>query len=726
MLRINSKNIVSSYSFTDIIDFKSLLFQKLSELELIDTTKFHIDYLQIKFFDDKQFVKLFKENNFSEKNYYLTLFLSNKITKDIKVTIYDILLLLNSLNDNTLTLDYNTVHTFALFIVRYFREFSDKLKIFKDEQFLNAFQSNEIEEDAKSINCDIFYDDPLPDDIEKRIKLNSIQALYTLIKKINNQSKERAERNKKKLKYRFPEAFKKIRYHTNIISNMRFKLPNEKDINIYYYLITLLNIELFFSSITSIDFNLDFPYLYSHYYNIKSKHFECVDIDQFYTYKDNMQITQIIKDNKSFFELMLLIPLFINLFQNEFKRLKLNIPDSFTYELSHILKTTKIDHKDFNFLPNFDKEFTTIDISFNALNCSIFERIFVLINGSNAIKKLRLDLFPDDQYFSMYSMLKCLQDSSIAIPGETKLNSAYVIDNNELITGKLFAPFESNLEYFVFLIERKLHLLIELEFKFDLPGIFFLNDKFINTLHKFILSLLRMMVEKIVETKLIKFVIESTNFVFGTSKYPGINSFIQENINLTESKSIKEVILEIKFYQITAIHLLIPCRVEILHLGELDCDTLIAFTTIIPKLICLKELHMTFSNLYYSSPDKDKSQLINKMIEFKKSLTLKLVSLRILFDFDLLFYRKLCASIKSIWKTQRNMTHCLFISSDCEIQSNSIYYKESLSDFYTVAFTLIKHNQKRHGLLLNSNLLKILYGFLSNAAIIHTKVIQND
>jgi hypothetical protein len=144
----------------------------------------------------------------------------------------------------------------------------------------------------------------------------------------------------------------------------------------------------------------------------------------------------IIKNNSNVFDTLLLLINFIKKLPF-INKLVVNIPDGYNIEINDYLRlklvpgVEKIQFVDFLSTINNLRE---LDVKFNCLELSTFEKILYMIKKNINLKKLKISFFPEeDTYFSIYQLLKIEEDNILRIASK-KVNS---YANNKTLNGLL-------------------------------------------------------------------------------------------------------------------------------------------------------------------------------------------------------------------------------------------------------------------------------------------------
>ena len=291
----------------------------------------------------------------------------------------------------------------------------------------------------------------------------------------------------------------------------------------------------------------------------------------------------IIKNNSNVFDTLLLLINFIKKLPF-INKLVVNIPDGYNIEINDYLRlklvpgVEKIQFVDFLSTINNLRE---LDVKFNCLELSTFEKILYMIKKNINLKKLKISFFPEeDTYFSIYQLLKIEEDNILRIASK-KVNS---YANNKTLNGllvfdgikdeynlrtKAIDNLQKSLEKFFFLLkmmEEKSHLeslTLEINKSFDLI------DKDIHwIILKLLFNLILEMNRELLDLKELKIIVPYFNL--DNNYYTFIETFLN-GINLNEkNKSMTDFYFQSQFTNITNLSNLISYNLTSLYLGDLD------------------------------------------------------------------------------------------------------------------------------------------------------------
>ena len=293
----------------------------------------------------------------------------------------------------------------------------------------------------------------------------------------------------------------------------------------------------------------------------------------------------IIKNNSNVFDTLLLLINFIKKLPF-INKLVVNIPDGYNIEindylrLKHVPGVEKIQFVDFLSTINNLRE---LDVKFNCLELSTFEKILYMIKKNINLKKLKISFFPeDDTYFSIYQLLKIEEDNmlrlaskKVSFEDKKTLNGLLVFDgikDEYNLRAKAIDNLQKSLEKFFFLIkmmEEKSHLeslTLEINKSFDLI------DKDIHWIMiKLLFNLILEMNRELLDLKELNII--APYFNLDNNYYTFIETFLN-GINLNEkNKSMTDFYFQSQFINIPNLSNLISYNLTSLYLGDLDYVT---------------------------------------------------------------------------------------------------------------------------------------------------------
>ena len=312
----------------------------------------------------------------------------------------------------------------------------------------------------------------------------------------------------------------------------------------------------------------------------------------------------IINNNQNVFDTLLLL---INFIKNLpfINKLVVYIPDGYNIEINDYLRlkrvpgVSKIQFVDFL---STIKNLRELDVKFNSIEASTFEKILHMIKNNNNLQKLKINFFPEeDTYFSTYQLLKIEEDNIVREMSKKHFENKNISLNGCLIYDdikdeynlkkKAFNNLEKSIEKFFLLLQmmEEKSKLESLTLEINKP--FNLIDK---DIHWIILKLFFNLVlefnRELIDLKEFKIIMPYFNL--DNNNYPFIQTFL-DGINLNEkNKSMIHFHLQCQIANLPNICNLIPYNLATLYLGDLDY---ISFKS--------------FLSFYHSKEYTEKSQL---------------------------------------------------------------------------------------------------------------------
>ena len=259
-----------------------------------------------------------------------------------------------------------------------------------------------------------------------------------------------------------------------------------------------------------------------------------------------------------------------------------------------------------------------LNFEINSFDLMTFSKILKVIYNNNNLSSLKISFFSSDCTYSPESLYRIYNQNI-----DTKYMESDIINNKGLdfriedkFYKEIYPHFVKNLNYFFELIKNK--KLKTFGLNLDIPPAIVNDEKYIIVIIKFILNILLLYIDNN-KSYIQELIILSSNLVINGHKLLFFEKLL-ENIN--DNKSILNLSIQMKFYNITSIHKLISEKLQILKIGDFDIFTLKYFTNNITKYKFCKN-----SNL------KEISISINRTINYMnielKSILLKLFNIKI-------------------------------------------------------------------------------------------------
>jgi hypothetical protein len=331
----------------------------------------------------------------------------------------------------------------------------------------------------------------------------------------------------------------------------------------------------------------------------------------------------IVDKNKNILELIFIVILGV-IHLNKLETLDLIMNDCYYKEFINSFgqnysssSTFQTSINSFHILNSFMKKLTNIhilNIEFNSLDYITFYKFLSILKSNTEINSLQISFFPSLIAYTPQYLLKIYQqnsdkndiDFSIHTPGDFILND-------------FLGFFMENLEVLFELIRRKSDKLIILSFNFDIPEIISNKQRYLNVILKFILNILFLIDNK--NSKIQKLVIISPKTMIDSHSILGIENMIN-SINIEKkNKKMKELSMQLQFYNIKNISNLLSTNLINIKIGEVDIVTLRGLT----KYLCsfkfftkssLKSLTIGILN-HITNFSKEIEYLLNELFGIK-------------------------------------------------------------------------------------------------------------
>ena len=302
------------------------------------------------------------------------------------------------------------------------------------------------------------------------------------------------------------------------------------------------------------------------------------------TEEEDLVLEKFININSSPFEVIILYSYFIS--SLKLKSLSLIFSDHFSKEIEIFLKMKKCSINNFHFLLLLNKLNTLNELSleFNSLDSKSFEKILYLIDKNPNLEILRLSFFVSDVNYSPYSLIKLcrglkmntlelINEQKKIIKEEMAKNFEYSDIDIFLTYKKLYDSFRINISN-LFLILSKKQNLKELILLFDIPFILSVNDMYTIIFLKLIINIITMISHN--QNKIETLKIISPSLPLDNRFFPLLSDIFRLN-NCRNNIHLKNFTFQFKIYQCLNLSYIIPNKVQILFLGDLDEITFNSF-----------------------------------------------------------------------------------------------------------------------------------------------------
>ena len=304
--------------------------------------------------------------------------------------------------------------------------------------------------------------------------------------------------------------------------------------------------------------------------------------------------TSIIKNNTNIFEVLLLLVNFIKKL-SVVNKLVINIPDGYNIEINDYLICNRypnienIQLVDFLSTVNNLRE---LDVKFNSMEATTFEKILYMIKNNSNLKKLKLNFFPEEkEYFSTYQLLKIEENNFLRemlkknyINKNAGLNGLLIYDraikDEYNLRSKALDNLQKSIENFFVLLQmmgeknkdklESLSLVINKPFNLIDKNLFWIMLKlFFNLLLEFNRELLILK----------EFIFICPYFNLDNNYYSFIETFLS-GINLNfKNKIMTNFHLQSQIINIPNISNLISYNLTKLTIGDLDLNSFKSFVT---------------------------------------------------------------------------------------------------------------------------------------------------
>lgn len=301
----------------------------------------------------------------------------------------------------------------------------------------------------------------------------------------------------------------------------------------------------------------------------------------------NQNRLEIVKNNVNRLEFIIMSLYSLN--STDFPiNLELITNDSFNFEF--LLAFKKIfnmdwltrDFTEFHFFDtllcnNVMKYINGFNIEFNSLDPITFLKLLHFLYFNHSMTEFNLSFFSAEiSYFTplIYKVYERLFNPKSLKQNNEECTYLFndIKDIEEKMLNALSKYFVNNMKFLFHIIKKKRNL-TELGFNFDIPLNIANKKKYMNTIFKFILNALFHLSNSIIR----KFCLISPKTIIDCRKDPEINSIIN-NIDLNNNHNLEELSLQMQFYQIVNINIIIIPKLKILNIGDLDILTF--------KLLC--------------------------------------------------------------------------------------------------------------------------------------------
>ena len=293
---------------------------------------------------------------------------------------------------------------------------------------------------------------------------------------------------------------------------------------------------------------------------------------------------EIVRSNVNRLEFMIMSLYSLNSFDNE-KSLNLELISNDSLNFEFLLAFKKIYNMDwisknfdeFHFFDlilcnNLMKNINKLNIEINGLDPFTFVKLLNFLYFNRSMTEFNLSLFSAEiTYFTPFIYKIFERIYNIKLLKQNYEECTYLFNDVKDIEEKMLNHLSKNFIYnmqFLFHAIKKKRNLTELGFNFDIPLNIVNKEKYMNTIFKFILNILY----HVSNSRIRKFCLLSPYTLIDCRKNPEINNLIN-NIDFNNNTSLEELSLQMQFYQIVNINIIIIPKLKILNIGDLDIVT---------------------------------------------------------------------------------------------------------------------------------------------------------
>ena len=347
------------------------------------------------------------------------------------------------------------------------------------------------------------------------------------------------------------------------------------------------------------------------------------EIDEKFVKKIKNKYDNLIDRNKIMIELIYIVCLSV-LRLNNLKNLDLIMNDCYFNEFINYFEnyysSFKLSSgiKNFHLLNHFIKKMQKLqlfNIEFNSLDYLTFYKLLSLLKNNENLNSLQISFFSSSITYSPQFIYKLYRQNN----DKKEINNIGFNNIESYLLNELLLFFIENLEVLFELIKMKREKLEILSFNFDIPEIIAVNQRYLNGILKFILNIL--FLADNTNSKLKKLVILSSRTILDSRSIQNIEDII-DTINIDKkNENIKELSIQLQFYEINNIKNLISHNLTKLNIGDLDIYTLgklakhlCSYTFF--KKSCLISLKIGILNCY-TKYNKEIEYILNELFAIK-------------------------------------------------------------------------------------------------------------
>jgi len=273
------------------------------------------------------------------------------------------------------------------------------------------------------------------------------------------------------------------------------------------------------------------------------------------------------------FDLIIVTTYFIRIL-DKLHALNMKCPDIFCGEIREAYKNIK-NSNDINFLNLLIdvKQLNIINIEFNSLDFSNFEKILGIINSNINLSSLKLIFFSCDKFYSLGGLYKLINDINDPELNLDLLDNSINLENN-ILNQFFLEKFQTNLEILCTLVKNRKKTLNELCLVLNIPSLLINNDNYILSLVKFIINIFIFLCFEKNQIKIFKLI--SPLIQLDNRKTIFLNEFFGK-IGKEHLDNIHTLFLQLNLCRMDNIVNLITPNLKNLSIGNLDIVTFSSF-----------------------------------------------------------------------------------------------------------------------------------------------------
>ena len=273
------------------------------------------------------------------------------------------------------------------------------------------------------------------------------------------------------------------------------------------------------------------------------------------------------------FDLIIITTYFIRIL-DKLHALNMKCPDTFCAEFREGYKNIK-NSNDINFLNLLIdvKQLNILNIEFNSLDFSNFEKILGIINSNINLSSLKLIFFSCEKFYSLGGLYKLINDINDPELNLDLLDNNINLENN-ILNQFFLEKFQKNLEILSSLVKNRRKTLNELCLILNIPSLLLNNDNYILSLIKFIINIFIFLCFEKNQIKIFKLI--SPLIKLDNRKTIFLNDFFGK-IGKNHLDNIHTLFLQINLCRMNNIVNLIKPNLKNLSIGNLDNVTFSSF-----------------------------------------------------------------------------------------------------------------------------------------------------